>query len=190
MVTSSPVYLLTLRIIALSMFNHVAIAKRRVCCFKLALGARPLSSLKGVTELICQRFLIWQLRTSYLTYNKDGVGERLISLDPSKLLSDPSIRNAGYGARPDIQRTYSPPIPVATGVASEYFAGPSKAASFGIDADGEAELEGGMVTGKGSADTVGPGPQARRRRRQEQQEDDDSSDLSDDSDDEPDSRYL
>ena len=117
------------------------------------------------------------------------MGERLISLDPSTLLSDPSIRNAGYGANPEIQRTYSPPIPVATGVASEYFAGPSKSRSFGSGAAGEAELEGGMVTGKGSADTVAPGPQIRRRRRREQQEEDDSSDLSDESDDEPDARY-
>ena len=43
-----------------------------------------------------------------------------------------------------------------------------------------------MVTGKGSADTVGPGPQIRRRRRREQQEEDDSSDLSDESDDDVD----
>ena len=41
-----------------------------------------------------------------------------------------------------------------------------------------------MVTGRGRADTVGPGPNVRRRRRREQHEEDDSSDLSDESDDE------
>ena len=41
-----------------------------------------------------------------------------------------------------------------------------------------------MVTGRGSTDTVGPGPNIRRRRRREQHEEDDSSDLSDESDDE------
>ena len=41
-----------------------------------------------------------------------------------------------------------------------------------------------MVTGRGSTDTVGPGPNVRRRRRREQHEEDDSSDLSDESDDE------
>ena len=140
--------------------------------------------LLGVHTDKFKRFLIWQLRTSYLTYNKDGVGERLISLDPSTLLSDPNIRNAGYGANNDIQRTYSPPIPVATAVASEYFSGPSKNNSFGPGSAGELELEGGMVTGMGSDDTVGPRPHVKRRRRREQQEEDDSSDLSDESDDE------
>ena len=66
-------------------------------------------------------------------------------------------------------------------MASEYFAAPAKSTSFGLDP--EFELEGGLVTGKGGADTVGPGPQVRRRRRREQQEEDDSSDLSDESDD-------
>lgn len=130
--------------------------------------------------LIPIRFLIWQLRTSYLINNKDGVGERLISLPSTALFSDPSIKNAGYGAHLESQRTYSPPIPVTTTVASEYFSGPSKTNSFDVNAgDGG----GGMVTGKGSVDTVGPAPQVKRRRRREQQEEDDSSDLSDESDD-------
>ena len=130
------------------------------------------------------RFLIWQLRTSYLTYNKDGVGERLITLDSSTLFSDPSIRGAGYGANQEIQRTYSPPIPVATAVASEYFSAPIRTAGFGANPLGEDEDERGIVTGRGSVDTVGLGPQTKRRRRREQQEEDDSSDLSDESDEE------
>ena len=40
-----------------------------------------------------------------------------------------------------------------------------------------------MVTGRGSSDTVGPGPNVRRRRRREQHDEDDSSDLSDESED-------
>lgn len=40
-----------------------------------------------------------------------------------------------------------------------------------------------MVTGRGSTDTVGPGPNVRRRRRREQHDEDDSSDLSDESED-------
>lgn len=38
-----------------------------------------------------------------------------------------------------------------------------------------------MVSGRGSTDTVGPGPAVKRRRRREQHEEDDSSDLSDES---------
>ena len=41
-----------------------------------------------------------------------------------------------------------------------------------------------MVTGHGSTETVGPGPNIRRRRRREQRDEDDSSDLSDESEDE------
>ena len=40
-----------------------------------------------------------------------------------------------------------------------------------------------MVTGRGSTDTIGPGPNVRRRRLREQHDEDDSSDLSDESDD-------
>jgi target of rapamycin complex 2 subunit MAPKAP1 len=115
------------------------------------------------------------------------VGERLISLAPSTLFSDPSIRNAGYGANLEIHRTYSPPIPVTTHVASEYFSGPNKTNSFDVNTGND---EGGMVTGKGSMDTVGPAPQVKRRRRREQQEEDDSSDLSDESDDEDGQRSV
>ena len=48
---------------------------------------------------------------------------------------------------------------------------------------GDDEDEGGMVTGRVSNDTVGPGPNFRRRRRKETIDEDDSSDLSDESDD-------
>lgn len=120
------------------------------------------------------------------------MGERLISLDSTALFNDPSIRAAGYGVKSEIQRTYSPPIPVAAAVSSEYFSGPSKAAGHDAARFPDDEEEGGMVTGRGSTDTVGPRPQVKRRRRREQQEEDDSSDLSDDSEEEADGtqRYF
>lgn len=106
------------------------------------------------------------------------MGERLINLDPSAILNNPSLRAAGYGADIDNYRTYSPPIPTATTVAAEYFAGPK----MGISRVGTDEHDGGMVTGRGSTETVGPAPRVKRRRMREQHDEDDSSDLSDDSD--------
>ncbi|KAL9137851.1 MAG: hypothetical protein Q9175_000946 [Cornicularia normoerica] len=125
-------------------------------------------------------FLIWQLRTSYLTHNKDGIGERLINVD-SSVLNDPSFRAAGWTANiADIKRTYSPPIP--TTISSDYFAVPPRSAGIAAGGFGDEEEEGGMVTGRGSTDTVGPGPDVKRRRLREQHDEDDSSDLSDESD--------
>lgn len=125
-------------------------------------------------------FLIWQLRTSYLTHIKDGIGERLINVD-SRILNDPSFRAAGWTANiAEIKRTYSPPIPTA--VTSDYFSAPLPSAGLASSGFNDEDDEGGMVTGRGSTDTVGPGPNVRRKRRREQQEEDDSSDLSDDSD--------
>ena len=127
-------------------------------------------------------FLIWQLRTSYLTNIKDGIGERLINLD-SNILNDPSFRAAGWSQNAaDVKRTYSPPIP--TTVSSDYFAAPPRSAGIPPAGFNDEEEEGGMVTGRGSTETVGPGPNLRRRRRREQHDADDSSDLSDESDDE------
>ncbi|KAL6716922.1 Component of a membrane-bound complex containing the Tor2p kinase [Lecanora helva] len=127
-------------------------------------------------------FLIWQLRTSYLSNIKDGIGERLITVDTS-VLNDPSFRAAGWSPNvADVKRTYSPPIPTA--ISSDYFAAPPRSAGFAPPGFNDEEDEGGMVTGRGSADTVGPGPNVRRRRRREQHEEDDSSDLSDESDEE------
>ncbi|KAL8693518.1 MAG: hypothetical protein Q9218_001675 [Villophora microphyllina] len=129
-------------------------------------------------------FLIWQLRTSYLTHIKDGVGERLITVD-SSILNDPIFRAAGWSINNvDIKRTYSPPIPTA--IASDYFTAPPRSAGFAPPGFNDEEDEGGMVTGQGSTDTVGPGPNLWRRRRREQHEQEDSSDLSDESDDEAD----
>ncbi|KAI9702479.1 MAG: hypothetical protein M1836_000959 [Candelina mexicana] len=127
-------------------------------------------------------FIIYQLRTSYLNCIKDGVGERLISIN-SAVLNDPGFRAAGWNTNPaDAKRSYSPPIPTA--ITSDYFQVPPRSAGLPPPGFGEDEDEGGMVTGGGSHDTVGPGPVAKRRRRREQHEEEDSSDLSDESDEE------
>ena len=98
------------------------------------------------------------------------------------MLNDPNFRAAGWSADlADIKRTYSPPIPTA--VASDYFSGPPRSAGFAPSGFNDNEDEGGVVTGRGSADTVGPGPRLKKARRREQHDEDDSSDLSDESDD-------
>ncbi|KAF2270007.1 stress-activated map kinase-interacting protein-like protein [Lojkania enalia] len=126
-------------------------------------------------------FVLYQLRTAYLSSIKDGVGERLINVNPS-VLNNPAFRAAGWAPATDIKRTYSPPIPTA--ITSEYFQAPRSAGLKVPDNFGEDEEEGGMVTGGGSNDTVGPTLHTKRRRRKEQLEEDDSSDLSDESDEE------
>ena len=91
------------------------------------------------------------------------------------------FRAAGWAPNPaDIKRTYSPPIPTA--ITSEYFQAPRSAGLKAPEGFGDDEDEGGMVTGGGSHDTVGPTLNAKRRRRKELLEEDDSSDLSDESD--------
>ncbi|KAI9807784.1 MAG: hypothetical protein M1825_005089 [Sarcosagium campestre] len=129
-----------------------------------------------------QEFSLYHLRTSHLSTIKDGVGERLISVDPA-VFNTPGLRSAGWYPQPaDIRRTYSPPIPTA--IASEYFQVPPRSAGLQTPSGFlDDDDEGGMVRGNGSGETVGPGLNAKRRRRREQIEDDDSSDLSDESDD-------
>jgi hypothetical protein len=122
------------------------------------------------------------LRTSYLAKIKDGVGERLITVNPS-VLNTPGLRATGWQSNPaEIKRTYSPPIPTA--VTSEYFQAPPRSAGFPPHGfGGDDDEEGGLITGGGSGDTVGPAAITRRRRpRKDSHEDEDSSDLSDESD--------
>ncbi|KAL5114911.1 Component of a membrane-bound complex containing the Tor2p kinase [Pleosporales sp. CAS-2024a] len=131
-------------------------------------------------------FVLYQLRTAYLSSIKDGVGERLIHVN-SNVLNNPAFRAAGWVPNAaDIKRTYSPPIPTA--ITSEYFQAPRSAGLKAPEGFGDDEEEGGMVTGGGSNDTVGPTLNAKRRRRKEILEEDDSSDLSDESDDDDDSQ--
>ncbi|KAI9841032.1 MAG: hypothetical protein M1837_001062 [Sclerophora amabilis] len=126
-------------------------------------------------------FAIYQLRTSYLSSIQDGVGDRLIAVNPA-VFNTPGFRAAGWRPNPaDIRRTYSPPIPTA--VASEYFHAPPRSAGIPPSGFVDDDEEGGMATGVGgSGDTLGPGLTAKRRRRREQMEEEDSSDLSDESD--------
>ena len=123
------------------------------------------------------------MRTNYLNTIADGVGERLITINDG-FLNTAGFKAAGWRPNPaNIKRTHSPPIPTA--IASEYFQAPPR--SEGLTLEDEVE-EGGMVTGGGAGDTVGPGIATKRRRRREQMEEEDSSDLSDDSDEEGDQR--
>lgn len=126
----------------------------------------------------------YQLRTNYLNTIADGVGERLITINDA-FLNTAGFKAAGWRPNPaNIKRTHSPPIPTA--IASEYFQAPPRSAGLtGLDDEVE---EGGMVTGGGAGDTVGPGIATKRRRRREQMEEEDSSDLSDESDEDGDQR--
>lgn len=129
---------------------------------------------------------------------KDGVGERLISINPSAL-NVPAFKNAGWGSPSEIRRTYSPPIPVGAG--TEYFTNnhprsirdsPIPPPVTGI-ALGNPDAEDGLVTGglashfsNESVEMKAPKTESTkgsRRAREIHREEDDSSDLSDDSDD-------
>ena len=129
---------------------------------------------------IFSSFTIYHLRTSYLSSIKDGVGERLITVDPA-VFNTPGFRSAGWQPNPaDIKRTYSPPIPTA--IASDYFQAPPRSAGLPPPGFGDDEEEGGLVTGVGAGgDTLSQGLMNKRRRRREQMEEEDSSDLSDES---------
>lgn len=131
---------------------------------------------------------------------RDGVGERLISVNPASI-NIPAYKNAGWGAAAEIRRTYSPPIPSGTGAG--YFTGaPSRSVGLGDGAlptaiiterrndDDQADDDNlvGLAShfSNGSTDMATDKSEVRRRRRRERQahrEDDDSSDMSDDSDD-------
>ncbi|KAF2171864.1 hypothetical protein M409DRAFT_63415 [Zasmidium cellare ATCC 36951] len=140
--------------------------------------------------LMNEEFSIYQLRLGYLNQIHDGVGERLINLNPA-ILNNPAFRTAGWV--PDIaaiKRCYSPPIPTGGGpeISNEYFQRPRRPTGRPLEEEDGGE-GGGMVTGhQGSEDTLGPAGlhanerKRERRRRKEQLEEDDSSDLSDDSD--------
>lgn len=115
---------------------------------------------------------------------KDGIGERLITLNPTAL-NVPAYKNAGWAVAQDIKRTYSPPIP--TGAAGEYFAPPQRAGRSLVD---DATPVGTAVPlrSRFSDDTLDVVGTARTRGRAQQRrmhrEEDDSSDPSDESEDE------
>lgn len=129
--------------------RHVAIAERRVSApLDLPLvpgGPVSVEATQGCSaDVYFSRFVLYQLRTAYLSCIKDGVGERLINVNTS-VLNNPAFRAAGWAPNAaDIKRTYSPPIPTA--VASEYFQAPRSAGLTG-SGFGDEDDEGGMVTG-------------------------------------------
>ncbi|KAJ5243353.1 uncharacterized protein N7469_001680 [Penicillium citrinum] len=160
-------------------------------------------------------FAIWQLRSSYLSTIKDGIGDRLINVNNS-VLNTPGFRAAGWStaatngtSASSIKRTYSPPIPTTAAVSSEYYrlavrdANAARDELQGLGLEEGEEEEGGMVTGKSNLDYTGRRnhprggkKKGRRDRHQHEQtqssvvpEDDDSSDLSDDSDEESESLH-
>lgn len=126
------------------------------------------------------------MRSNYLNTIADGVGERLITINDA-FLNSAGFKAAGWKSNPaTLKRTHSPPIPTA--ITSEYFQAPPRSAGLASNGLDDEVEEGGMVTGGGAGDTVGPGIATKRRRRREQMEEEDSSDLSDESDDEGDQR--
>lgn len=164
------------------------------------------------TRLTKTSFTIWQLRSSYLSTIKDGIGDRLINVNNS-VLNTPGFRAAGWStvsannvnAAASLKRTYSPPIPTTATVSSEYYrlavrdANAARDELHGLGLEEGEDEEGGMVTGKSNMDITGrryhgrSGKKKGRRDRQTetqgqaQPEDEDSSDLSDDSDEDADS---
>jgi len=144
--------------------------------------------------LLNEDFTLYRLRLGYLNTIHDGVGERLIQLNPA-VLNEPAFRAAGWAADATaLKRCYSPPIPT-TG-AADYFTGPSRFA-IGRDDDEDERAGGGLISGhRGSEDLIGPSvlteKERRRRRRkaaatstgQKPAEEEDSSDLSDESEEE------
>ena len=55
------------------------------------------------------RYVIYHLRTRYLKNYPDGVGERIISINPNSI-SGAAARAGGYLKPEDLKRSYSPPI--------------------------------------------------------------------------------
>ena len=128
-------------------------------------------------------FAIYQLRTAYLTNIKDGIGERLISVNTS-ILNNPAFRAAGWQSNTnELKSTYSPPIPTA--ITSDYFQAPPRAVVSGPLDNIDDNNSGGLATvaRAGNETTLGPSLNTKRRRRNEADEED-SSDLSDESEDE------
>lgn len=117
---------------------------------------------------------------------KDGIGERLITLNPTAL-NLPAYKNAGWATAQDIKRTYSPPIP--TGAAGEYFAPPQRQGRSLVDdaTPVGTVVAAPMLRSRFSDDTLDTGTVRKRAQRRMHREEDDSSDPSDDSEDEEES---
>src|SRR5271154_2642020 len=59
--------------------------------------------------MLILRYVIHHLRTRYLKNYHDGVGERIISINPHSI-SGAAARVGGYLKPDDLKRSYSPPI--------------------------------------------------------------------------------
>lgn len=151
----------------------------------------------------------WQLRTHYLATIRDGTGDRILTVN-SSLLQSPAYRAAGWGDvttanAPHIRRSYSPPIPTTTALASGYYRNVqddvitvkrSSGLALGIPEEDDEDESSTLITGRRSPSIVdfrrrhGLDRKHGRRVRQNPRATtplgaghDDSSDLSDDSDD-------
>ncbi|KAI5811261.1 stress-activated map kinase interacting protein 1-domain-containing protein [Peziza echinospora] len=126
-----------------------------------------------------QDFVIYRIRNRYLQCMKDGVGERLITVNPTAL-NVPGFRNAGWGNPSELRRTHSPPIPVGT--SGDYFAAAPRSAGEAPSGYNDAIEDPSKAFGL--PERIGRGERIPRRMREVLRDDDDSSDASDDSDDE------
>lgn len=137
-------------------------------------------------------FVIYRIRNRYLQSIKDGVGERLITVNPTTL-NAPGFRNAGWGNPAEIRRTHSPPIPV--GASTEYFAAAPKSAgeppSVYNDGEDDPSKAFGHIISQDSLelapDRVVRGERIPRRRLRDgmqREEEDDTSDASDETEEE------
>ena len=59
--------------------------------------------------MLILRYVIHHLRTRYLKNYPDGVGERIISINPNSI-SGAAARAGGYLKPDDLKRSFSPPI--------------------------------------------------------------------------------
>lgn len=123
---------------------------------------------------------------------RDGVGERLITLNPGAL-NVPAFRNAGWGCPSEIRRTYSPPIPV--GGSADYLpirtpqnfrdsATPTLASAGGVIDDFRGRtFVGGLASGFRN-ESIGEGKGKKAGREIHRDREDDSSEMSEDTEEE------
>lgn len=65
--------------------------------------------LQSRSSCLTFSYVIYHLRTRYLKNYPDGVGERIISINPNSI-SGAAARAGGYLRPDDLRRSYSPPI--------------------------------------------------------------------------------
>ncbi|RPA71623.1 SIN1-domain-containing protein [Ascobolus immersus RN42] len=97
-----------------------------------------------------QDFAIYRIRSRYLHCVRDGVGDRLIHVNP---LTAPGFRNAGWGNPSEIKRQNSPPI----GLNTEYFSASARERFAQLHDQDVAETQNPVETGLGAGGFGGIG---------------------------------